>query len=74
MLEEDFLDLLAMMLREMPSEELWQMPSTTRSGASDALEAGMAGASMLTVRAQAPLCCPGCDGCAGPVKAPAEKQ
>ena len=49
-LEEDFLDLLAMMVREMPNEELWQMPSST-SGTSTALEAGVAGASILTVGA-----------------------
>ena len=46
-LEEDFLDLLLMMVREMPNAELWQMPSN-RSGSSGALEAS--GSSMLAVR------------------------
>ena len=49
-LEEDFLDLLVIMVREMPCEELWQI-SSTRSGASDAFEAGVAAATLLTVRA-----------------------
>ena len=47
-LEEEFLDLLAVMVREMPSEELWQMPSTP-SASSGASELGVHGSSVLAV-------------------------
>ncbi|KAK9809768.1 hypothetical protein WJX73_004442 [Symbiochloris irregularis] len=45
-LEEDLLDLLALMLRDLPSEELWQR-SSSHSDISGSQEAGTAGASML---------------------------
>lgn len=48
MLEEDLLDLLALMLRDLPSEELWQR-SSSHSDISGSQEAGTAGASMLLV-------------------------
>lgn len=49
MLEEDFLDLLGMMARDIPSEELWQMPSSHRASSSVSLEPGAAGSNMLMV-------------------------
>ena len=54
MLEEDFLDLLAQMLRDMPNEELWQTPFNHFDVSQ---EAGMAGASMLTVHAPSAIAC-----------------